>query len=234
MEKQETLKEIKSFLDGRDNDFKYLVNVEIDRNSNVADCIIHKPNEEPKIVKKHYEPFMYMKDLKKMGRQLFVGHTEEYVRNMGLKHGIRITELKTGNQKRLVNGYCFKITSSRSLRDIENYISSGGIDIYEKARDEEGNIIKDKNDKAIFINRDLFYSPRPVEQFFISTGIRLFKGIEQYKDVHKVTFDIETTGLRYEICKVFAIGVRDNRGFETILEVDKYDDDESEITVIAN
>ena len=35
-----------------------------------------------------------------------------------------------------------------------------------------------------------------------------------------IVVDIETTGLRPEISRVFAIGVLDNRGSEYILEVD--------------
>jgi DNA polymerase elongation subunit (family B) len=61
---------------------------------------------------------------------------------------------------------------------------------------------------------------------------RLFKGIEEYKDLHKVTFDIETRGLRYETARIFAIGIKDNRSVETILLVDKLDDDESERKLI--
>ena len=83
-----------------------------------------------------------------------------------------------------------------------------------------------KPPKIVYKNRDLFYNPRTTEQFFISTQSRLYKGYEQYKEVHRLTFDIETTGLRYQISRMFAIGVRDNRGFETILEVEKRDDDE--------
>lgn len=234
MNKATVLKEIKSFLEGYDNDFKYLVNVEIDTSTNVADCVIHEPNQPPKIVKKYYEPFMYMKDLSKEGRSLFAGHTEEYVHSMGVKHGIKITKLKTGNQKRLVKGYCYKITSSKSQRDIYQYLMNGGLNPYEKAVDAMGDVIRDVKGAPIYPNRDLFYSVRPVEQFFISTRTRLFKGLEKYKDVHKITFDIETTGLRYQMARVFAIGVRDNRGFEMILEAEKLNDDESEIRLIQD
>lgn len=82
--------------------------------------------------------------------------------------------------------------------------------------------------------KHLFFSIKTDEQFFISTGSRLFKGIENYEELHKVVFDIETTGLKYKRCRVFQIGVRDNRGFEQILEVKKPDDDEEEKRIIVN
>lgn len=234
MDKLDTLKEIKAFLNGYDNDFKYLVNVEVDPKTNIADCIIHEPDTQPKIVKRRYEPFIYMKDLLNCGHILFAGHTEQYVNSIAIKYGVKIIKLKTGNQKRLVDGYCFKLTSSKSYNSILNYLRDGGINPYEKAVDSDGNIIKNAKGEPICPNRHLIYSPRLSEQFFISTKTRLFKGFEQYKNIHKLTFDIETTGLRYQMSRVFSIGVRDNRGFETILEASKLNDDDSEIRLIQD
>jgi DNA polymerase elongation subunit (family B) len=234
MDKATVLGEIKGFLEGYNNDLKYLVNVETDPRNNIAECIIHEPNQKPKIIKIQYEPFMYMKDLSKLKHGLYENRSEQIIESKRIKYGITITKLKTGNQKRLVNGYCYKITSRRSYNDIINYLTDGGMNPYEKAKDNDDNIIKNKKGEPIYLYRDLFYSPRTTEQFFICNQCRLYKGFEEYKNVHKVTFDIETTGLRYQITRVFAIGVRDNRGFETILEVDKVNDDESEIRLIQD
>jgi len=234
MDKLSVLGEIKGFLEGYNNDLKYVVNVETDNNTNIAECVIHEPNKESKIVKIPYEPFMYMKDLGKTGHVLYEGHTEEYMLSKQIKYGITITKLKTGNQKRLVNGYCFKLTSKKSYNDIINYIRDGGINPYEKLTDDDGRVIPDGKGEPIYPYRDLFYSVRGTEQFFISNQTRLYKGFEEYKNVHKLTFDIETTGLRFQIARMFAIGVRDNRGFETILELDKLDDDEAEIRLIQD
>jgi DNA polymerase elongation subunit (family B) len=133
-----------------------------------------------------------------------------------------------------VNGYCYKITSRKSYNDILSYLRDGGINPHEKATDIDGNFIRDVKGGYVYPYRDWFYAPRTTEQFFISNQTRLFKGFEEYKNVHKLTFDIETTGLRYQISRVFAIGVRDNRGFEIILEVEKTNDDESEIRLIQD
>jgi len=235
MDKQNVLKEIKYFLEGYNNDLKYIVNVETDPRTNIANCIIHEPNKEPRIENITYVPFLYMKDLSRLKFKLYENQSEQYIESKKVKYGITITPLKTGNQKRLVEGYCFKITSSRSHNDIMNYLKDGGIDPYEKLTEDDGKtIIKDKKGEPIYLYRDCFYSPRITEQFFISTQTRLYKGYEEYKNVHKLTFDIETTGLRYQIARVFAIGVKDNRGFETILEAAKINDDESEIRLIQD
>lgn len=233
MDKHIVLGEIKGFLEGYNNDLKYLVNVETDPRNNIAECIIHEPNKKSRIENIKYEPFMYMKDISKRF-MLYGGRTEQYIESKRIKYGIKIIKLKTGNQKRLVEGYCFKLTSSRSYNDIMNYLRDGGIDPYEKLTNDDGVIIKDKKGDPIYLYRDMFYSPRTTEQFFISTQSRLYKGYEEYKNVHKLTFDIETTGLRYQIARVFAIGVRDNRGFETILEVNETNDDESEMKLIQD
>jgi DNA polymerase elongation subunit (family B) len=234
MDKLQVLGEIKGFLEGYNNDLKYLVNVETDPSNCIAECVIHEPNKQSRIEKIYYEPFMYMKDLSKLGIKLYAGETDEFIVKKRIKHGIKITKLKTGNQKRLVNGYCYKLTSNRSYNEIVTYLRDGGINPYEKAVDGDGNFIRDAKGDIIYPNRDLFYAPRTTEQFFISTQTRLFKGFEEYKNVHKLTFDIETTGLRHQISRVFAIGVRDNRGYETILEAEKLDDDVAEATLIQD
>lgn len=234
LNKLEILGEIKAFLEGYNNDLKYLVNVEVNPTTNIAECVIHEPGEKSKIINVPYEPFMYMKDLSKHNVELYLGKSDEMKTSKRIKYGVTVTKLKTGNQKRLVDGYCYKLTSRYSYNSIINYLKDGGIDPYEKAKDAEDRFIKDKKGDYVFLYRDLFYAPRIVEQFFISTRSRLYKGFEEYKNVHKVTFDIETTGLRYQMARVFAIGVRDNRGFETILEAEKLNDDDSEIKLIQD
>jgi DNA polymerase elongation subunit (family B) len=232
MDKLKVLTEIKGFLDGYNN-LKYLVNVETDPNNNIAECIIHEPGCDPEKRNIKYTPFMYMKNLEQSKLKLYA-HFPEILENKKIEYGITITPLKTGNHKRLKNGYCFKITSSKSYNSIIKFLSDGKIYPYEKLKDSDNNDVRDAKGEPIYLYRDLFYAPRTVEQFFISTQTRLYKGIEEYKNVHKVTFDIETTSLRYQIGRVFAIGVRDNRGFEMILEVEKFNDDESEIRLIQD
>lgn len=233
MEKQKIINEIKSFLDGRNDDLKYLVNVETDPSTNIALCVIHEPNKEHYIKSVKYEPFIYIKDFKKHGFSLYNDDKEYTIAKMK-KYGITIKKMKTGNQPRLENGYPYKVTSKYSYNDIMNFFKDGGISPYDKLLDENDRPIKDHNDRPIYKYRDLFYTPKLNEQFFISTGARLFKGIEEYKDLHKLTFDIETTGLRYQHSRIFAIGVKDNRGFEMVLEVAKDDDDDEEVKVIQN
>ena len=230
--KSQIISEIKTFLEGENNDLKYLVHVETNPNENVADCIVHPPDGEKEILKVPFTCFMYIKDFKRNGITLFNGD-KQVEKSMRIMHGIEFHKLKTGGQKRLKEGYCWKVTSSKSYNSIIKYFKEGGIYMYQKAEDEYGNELKNKKGDPIFLYRDLFYSPKLFEQFLIDKKARLYKGFEEYNDVHRLTFDIESTGLRPEISRMFAIGVRDNRGFETILEVDKFNDD-SEIQLIQD
>ncbi len=81
---------------------------------------------------------------------------------------------------------------------------------------------------------DFFYTLKPVEQFFIQTGIRLFKGYERYRDVHKMDFDLETTGLFPGKHRIFLAGLLDNRGYQNIIAPSQLEDNQAEAELIQN
>jgi len=66
-----------------------------------------------------------------------------------------------------------------------------------------------------------FLSVAPVEQFLISTGKRFFKGYDDYDDLLRLVWDIETTGLDPRYCEITQIGIRTNREFEKIIHVNE-------------
>ena len=234
MDKLSVLKEIKSFLDGYNEELKYLVNVEIDPRTNMADCVIHEPNQEKQIIKVAYEPFIYFKDFEKFGIKLFANNFIPKIYDQKLRqYGITITKLQTGGFSRLTEGFCYKMTSSKSMNSIMDFLADAGVYPYQKMFDGNGVPMRDEKGDIIYKYKDFFYKVSNQEQFFISTKSRLYKGIEEYKDIHKATFDIETTGLRYAVSRLFAIGIKDNRGYGKILELDKQDDDESEKKMIT-
>lgn len=218
-ENLQVIQEIGKFLRGHNEKLKYLVNVETFNYHNYANCIIHEPGKAPYLHKEKFTPFLYLKNIKKYGINLYGGN-EEALRASIEKYGITIEQLNTGNQPRLENGYVLKVSSNISYNSITHFLKAGGLDMWEQDDNQESN------------KKHLFYTLTLDEQFFISTGIRLFKGIEEYVGVHKLIFDIETTGLRPFNSRVFLIGVRDNRGFETLLKVQKENDDREERILI--
>lgn len=225
------LVEIKNFLEGDNDDLKYIVNVECDRNTNIANCVIHEPNGEKYIKQVAYTPFLHVKDLKKHNIILY-NNNSELIHLKMRQYGINFTKLETGNQYRLEDGYTFLVESGISYNSIINFYKEGGFDIYEIEYGVDGKPLLDYKGDKTYVNRNYFYTLKPEEQFFINKRTRLFKGVDNYEDVHRLTFDIETQGLRYTINRIFSMAIKDNRGFEKFLYVKVDDDDNSEAELI--
>ncbi|HEY6542075.1 MAG TPA: DNA polymerase domain-containing protein [Ktedonobacteraceae bacterium] len=66
---------------------------------------------------------------------------------------------------------------------------------------------------------DTYYRVGSVEQYLMSTGRVFFRGMA-YHDLHRFAFDLETTSLDPARGRIFLVAVRDNRGFEHILEAE--------------
>lgn len=231
----EVIKEISKFLEGGNNEKKYVVNVETNYKTNIAECVIHSPTGHT-IEEIEYTPFIFIKDLKANNIKIYNDDREVQLDYMKA-NGIEFTRMKTEGHPRLKDGYCWKVTSTKSSQAIYDFFTKGGLNLREIAVDENGDKIYDERDGQKFPRykyKDLYFKVSTNEQFFISTGIRLFKGMSKYNEVHKLTFDIETTGLRYQHSRVFAIGVRDNKGFQRNLFVKKENDDESEKRLIRD
>lgn len=225
--------EIKKFLEGENEDLKYVVNVQANKYNNKAECIIHRPDGYKCIETHTYTPFLFVKDLKKHNIVLY-DNNKDLIKLKLEQYGITFTKLKTENQKRLENGYTYKVSSSISFNSILNFYKDGGVDIYEKQRNDKGRLIKDKMGNHILNNRKYFNYVSPEEQFFIDKKVRLFKGIDYYDNLHRLVFDIETQGLRPSINRIFAIAIKDNFGFEKLLKVKKNDNDDEERNLIID
>lgn len=198
------------FLEGKD-DQKYIVSVESSYENNYVHLIIHDPVDGKRIEKHRFKPFLWLKELDY--RRLYKGNRNEIKKRMA-EYNITFKELIHTNQDgevvdRLSNGYRYIVHTNQSYSKLLDFFRYGGLN---------------PND-----NRDLFLTIGTTEQFLIQTGKRLFKGMEDYDEVHRLTFDIETTGLYPENSYIFEIGVKDNRGFE---EVIKIQDETEEITGI--
>jgi DNA polymerase, archaea type len=58
----------------------------------------------------------------------------------------------------------------------------------------------------------------PEEQYLVATGRTYFRGLA-FDDLHRLQFDLETTGLHPTKDRIFLVAVRDNRGLECVLDV---------------
>lgn len=66
-------------------------------------------------------------------------------------------------------------------------------------------------------DKDFFSYKHPVKQFMSISGMTLFKGMS-FDDVHRLTFDIETTGFSPEKDEIILIALKDNSGFKQVIE----------------
>jgi DNA polymerase elongation subunit (family B) len=188
------------FLEGQDEQ-KYIVSVESSYDNNYVHLIIHDPVDGKRIEKHRFKPFLWLKELDY--RRFYKGNRNEIRKRMA-EYNISFKELTYADANgevvdRLKNGYRYLVHTSQSYSRLLDFFKYGGLN---------------PND-----NRDLFLTIGTTEQFLIQTGKRLFKGMEDYGEVHRLTFDIETTGLYPENSRIFEIGVKDNRGFEEVIKI---------------
>jgi DNA polymerase elongation subunit (family B) len=207
------IEDIEKFLSGH-GDEKYIVNIEYDYDTNLIYKIKDIPGEGVVIETEPLKAFMWIKNLKKMMEILsFYKKDTLLLKKKMVEYGIEIRPLRHDDHIRLKNGYTYIVTCTQGHKRMQSFFSDGGINIYSKF------------EKRIDIPSH-FTSLSPVEQYFIGTGNRLFKGYEDYNDINKLVFDLETTGLDPETNKIFLIGCKNNKGFDKLIEAG--DDDESE------
>ncbi len=193
---------IEYFLSGTDPQ-KYITSIEATSRSPIAHMVINDPERGKYIQSKKFKPFIWMSH--DAVHKLYGGNISR-IKEACKKYRIKIKALTTTNDEgfepeRMSNGYKYLLTTKLSFSNIQKFLKRGGLDIY------------DENDRKFFMRIT------PVEQFMIQTGKRLFKGFDDYSDLHKVDFDLETEGLKPEVDRIFQIGIKDNRGFEHIIEV---------------
>tara|TARA_R110000868_G_scaffold19400_5_gene83583 strand:+ start:5902 stop:9453 length:3552 start_codon:yes stop_codon:yes gene_type:complete len=192
---------IVQFLEGHDPQ-KYIVAIEAPYYANKAYLIINDPDKGKYIETHHYEPFVWMKH--DVSRTLYGGDRNKIKDAMRL-HSIKIKELRISNDEgyipdRMQNGFRYLASSTNSYSALLNFFKEGGHDVYDST--------KARN----------FMALNPTEQFLITTGKRMFKGMDDYDDIHRFQFDLETTGLDPRRESIFQIGMKDNRGYEMIIE----------------
>lgn len=187
---------IEQFLNGGDDE-KFIVGVEYDYPTNTIFKIIQDPERGKIIIPDNsFVPFLWVGDL--TGLNFYGGSKSLQKKKMG-QFGILIDKLETHNNDRLENGQKYLVKSIQSYHSLISFFKMGGINPW------------DEKYKQYFVILN------PVEQYLIQKKKRLFKGIENYEDVYRFVFDIETTGLEPDKNKIILIGVKDNRGLnETI------------------
>lgn len=172
--------------------------------------------------------------------RLFDGDRDRLKREMAL-NGIKVKSLDITQQdgtecKEMLDGYryMFYATKPMSYSAFLDFFKKAGCPIFGKNKDK----VSKKDDK-------LYLAVTPQEQFLISTGKRFFKGYEDYNELLRMIFDLETEGLDPKKDRIKLNGIRFNRpvivngteykSFDRIFEIKgttKEEKDKSELKII--
>jgi DNA polymerase elongation subunit (family B) len=188
--------EIESFLHGNDPE-EFIVAIEFDYASNSIYKIKEIPGKGKEIRKDTFIPFAWVGDLRNLN---FYGNSKEAQKAAMTKYGIMIEKLETHENNRLEKGLTFMVKSLKGYRELIQFFRDGNLDPWgEKGKDK------------------IMILP-PVEQYLISKEKRLFKGFENYNEVTRLVFDLETTSLEPKDGRIFMIGIKTNKGYHRVIE----------------
>jgi DNA polymerase I len=188
--------EIENFLHGNDPE-EYIVAVEFDYASNSIYKIKEIPGKGKEIRKDTFIPFAWVGDLKGLK---FYNDSKMAQKEAMTKYGIVIDKLDTRGNDRLKKGLTFIVRSLKGYRELIQFFRDGGCDPW-----------SDRVKEKILVLT-------PVEQYLISKEKRLFKGFEDYSQVTRLVFDLETTALEPKDGRIFMIGIKTNKGYHKVIE----------------
>jgi DNA polymerase elongation subunit (family B) len=150
-----------------------------------------------------------------------------------------VTNAKGEVVEEIVDGYTFMFyaTVPMSYSRFLEFFKKAGNSVYSNKKKDE---IKTQQDKK---NEKQYLTVTPAEQYLISTGKRFFKGYEDYDDVLRLIFDLESTGLNTEKDRIEQFGIRFNRPvkykgqymkFEKIYATEGETEEEKNISELSN
>jgi DNA polymerase elongation subunit (family B) len=195
--------EIKNFLEGNDPE-EFIVAVEYDYVSDKIYKIKEVPGKGKEIQRDTLISFAWVGDLR---GQNFYSSSKSLQKEAMTKHGIIIEKLRTDGNERLENGLTFLVKSMKGYRNLIQFFREGGVDPWGEK------------------TKDLITLLSPVEQYLISKEKRLFKGFEEYNDITRFVFDLETTALEPKDGRIFMIGMKTNKGFMKVIECKDVDEE---------
>lgn len=204
---------VNTFMEGHDPEER-IVYIESNYRDPFVKVYYRNENDDKCISQRPFYPFVWAKRevcvlMKKyvMDNNISGGSLSKL---MG-KHGIFVKELSTKNNngdvvESMENGYTyiFYATKPMSYSDFLKFFKEAGHPVY---RDKSNNGPEDP-----IKNKTKYYlTVTPEEQYLISTGKRYFKGYDDYDQLLRMIFDLETTGLNTKTDKIEQIGIRFNR-----------------------
>ena len=206
-----TTEDINKFFEGSDP-MKRIVAIELGYDNAEAEIVYVNDEGQKRIKKEPFKPFAWAKNSACI--RMFGGQRGTLRAKMR-EYGIKVKPLYTCREdnpypnEKLANGYkyLFYATHKMSMGKFQNFFNEAGTPLKSKKKD---------NDDA---SSQEFMYLQPAEQFMIETGKRFFKGYDNYDDLKRMSFDLETEGLNPRKHHISQIGIRTNKGYEKIITI---------------
>jgi DNA polymerase elongation subunit (family B) len=218
---------VNTFLSGHDP-MEHIITIECDYQEDKVSIIYVNDKGQKRVKLDDFKPFIWCKNSAAI--RLYDGDRQKLIKAMRT-YGINCKKLKTTEEgqkevsERLENGYKYMFYATRrmSYQTFLKFFKEAGVPVHDNKKNSQGES-----------NRE-FMGVTPVEQYMIQTGKRLFKGYDNYNDLNRFTFDLETEGLNPRVHRISQIGLRNNRGVKKIISITgstKEELDKNEISAI--
>ena len=198
---------IGQFLSGQDP-MERIVNLEYKPNEDKIKVFYRDANDKKCEMMDFFHPFCWATH--KACSKLCNGNKTE-LRALMEKYNIKVKKLDTRDvngveRKEYDNGYLFMFYTIKAMsyKRFLEFFEKAGNPIYSKKNEDDGK----KSSKQYLI-------VTPQEQYMIATGKRFFKGYEDYDQLLRLIFDLETEGLDPKRHRILQLGVRFNRPIPT-------------------
>lgn len=216
---QITSEQITAFFAGKDP-MERVITLECGYDDEYVSVVYKTPEGNKRIRREEFKPFVWVQGAA-IGK-MCGGRTGELKRLMG-SYGIGAKSLRTKVHpddkpiERIENGYTlmFYAKARMPYQKFLNFFKKTGVPVYGK-KDKDGNF--EKSERYIL-------SVSPIEQHMMRTGKRLFKGYDNYDDLKRLVFDLETQGLNARVHRIEQIGIRTNKGYKNVIPVSSFEEE---------
>ena len=198
--KEISLEAIEKFLDGHDNQQR-IVNLDYKYDWDYIKVFYRDENDSRCVEECPFLPFVWAKLT--VCTKLCNGNRNE-LKTLMSRYGIGVKELDVTNLQgkqcdEMLDGYRYLFYAKRkmSYSDFLDFFKKTGYPIYSKDDSQKGS--------------KYYLCVTPQEQFLISTGKRFFKGYDDYNELLRMIFDLETEGLDPTRHRIKLNGIRLNR-----------------------
>jgi hypothetical protein len=198
---------ISTFLAGHDP-MERIVNLEYKYNEDKIKVIYRDENDNKCEMMDFFHPFCWAT---RSACDKLCGGDRARLRDLMAQYGIKVKKLDTRDttgreRSEYENGYLFMFYTiqAMSYKKFLEFFQKAENPIYSKEVDEGS---KKRSKQYLIVT--------PQEQYMIATGKRFFKGYDDYNELLRLIFDLETEGLDPTRHRIIEVGIRFNRPIPT-------------------